>query len=305
MTWMSCTQQTVNQDASYTIFYFGGAASVTRGHFSTVLSNSTSGLVLAFSSRGEECRTSAALCDGQWHHVTVVLLGMSASVSVFVDGTLVQTCTLSASKPAAEPVHLYWLGWQASVLYEWCLDGHVWSGSIANARIFDYALGAAAIATDAGLCATASVTSTSSPSPSSTPSQSISASQSGTASVSSSPLQCSIQLATSCSSNDLAPANAVFSAAACCSACGSVSGRFAWTWFGGGDLTCHLKASCGDAISVIGVVSGSVLASYTPTPSWTPDPIVEPTSLCKQQCHSVHDGKRLLDSGDEHFSERL
>lgn len=277
--WFKCLRQAANQNGNRTIFYHGADSSISRGHFATKVWKGTS---LAFSSGGNDCGTTAAVCDGSWHHVAMALTSASATVALYLDGALLGPCVLDTplAVPASPSVLIGWDG-QPQFFTNGTSTGEVWAGSIADARIFDYALSAAAVAQDARLCATASGTPTPSSTPSPSPSQSESSSQSTSPSTTATPLSCSTLLATSCDAGDIGVVGPLVSAGACCAACGSFTGCSAWTWFGSGDLSCHLKASCGGATAAAGYVSGAVLPSWSPTQATTASasgtPTVTPT----------------------------
>ena len=90
-----------------------------------------------------------SICDGSWHHIAMSYA--NPTVSVYVDGALANTLTAGALALPSDPV----------VALGTDMYRGPFSGSISDARIYDYALSASEIASDFTACpATATSTAT-------------------------------------------------------------------------------------------------------------------------------------------------
>ena len=271
--WLNCQLQPSNQANRRTVFYFGGSASQSSSHFAAKVYNGSTLIFSGGDSPRNDCSTNSSMpiCDGTWHHVAMSFTAFSGVLAIYVGGVLSIFCQLSNPLvlPANPSLFIGSDGRPQFFTNGGASTGEVWIGLIANARIFNYTLSESAVAADEQLCASSSSSTTPSQSASATASPSTTPSQSQSPSQTATPLTCRVMPATLCTADDILVTEDVYSSADCCTACGSLSGCFAWTWNAGGDLSCHLKGSCGTSITSVADLSGIKEPSATPSPAAT------------------------------------
>jgi len=145
MTWLHCSTQSA-EAAPFGLGSPEGAGSV----FTIRLHPAR----LYFWGHFADCRTTLSVCTGAWRHVAVTYTGLT--LTIYVDGTFVTSCDLSPAlnTPSSPKINIGWGGTTTSYSGGLLL----WTGSIANARIYDSVSSSTAITVDRANCVSASET---------------------------------------------------------------------------------------------------------------------------------------------------
>ena len=143
--WIMCRASGLSTNGA--AFEFGGGGGSVRARFSVQVRSPTN---IAFIGEGNDCTTSYSVCDGSWHHVATVYA--SPVLTVYVDGTIIRTCTLASAQAIPSSPGVY-VGWNGNINHA---SGELFAGAISQARIFNVPLSASAVAADMGICQSSS-----------------------------------------------------------------------------------------------------------------------------------------------------